>query len=194
LPIEVVGGLDGLLSIMNAASPSRPADPDVLPDRQELRLELPVQATYDFNRQIFEEDRAIVEVQSLRTCRSTPKIEVNIPADRSSVAYRRACATSASATSSPHDPGSRHGHTALATAFGAHLPGWVAAELETVPEILPADDDRIRLTNRLADRNHRENTGGPFAALVVRVRHGTAGLGRGQRSSWPRTCPRRTPR
>jgi tRNA(Arg) A34 adenosine deaminase TadA len=57
--------------------------------------------------------------------------------------------------------------TALATAFGARLPRWVTAELGGVPEILPTDDDRIRLTNRLADRNHRENTGGPFAALVV---------------------------
>ncbi|MFC7643232.1 deaminase [Streptosporangium lutulentum] len=56
---------------------------------------------------------------------------------------------------------------ALATAFGARLPGWVTAELGDVPEILPTDDDRIRLTNRLAERNHRENTGGPFAALVV---------------------------
>jgi tRNA(Arg) A34 adenosine deaminase TadA len=56
---------------------------------------------------------------------------------------------------------------ALATAFGARLPGWVTAELDDVPEILPTDDDRIRLTNRLADRNHRENTGGPFAALVL---------------------------
>ncbi|GAB3667236.1 nucleoside deaminase [Actinocorallia lasiicapitis] len=57
--------------------------------------------------------------------------------------------------------------TALATSFGARLPDWVAAELADVPEFLPSDDDRIRLTNRLADRNHRENTGGPFAALVV---------------------------
>jgi tRNA(Arg) A34 adenosine deaminase TadA len=57
--------------------------------------------------------------------------------------------------------------TALATAFGARLPDWLTAELADIPEILPTDDDRIRLTNRLADRNHRENTGGPFAALVV---------------------------
>lgn len=55
----------------------------------------------------------------------------------------------------------------LATAFAASLPDWVLAELADVPEILPTDDDRIRLTNRLADRNHREDTGGPFAALVV---------------------------
>ncbi|MEV7426400.1 MULTISPECIES: nucleoside deaminase [unclassified Streptomyces] len=57
--------------------------------------------------------------------------------------------------------------SALATSFGARLPDWVPAELVGVPEILPTDEDRIRLVNRLAERNHRENTGGPFAALVV---------------------------
>jgi tRNA(Arg) A34 adenosine deaminase TadA len=57
--------------------------------------------------------------------------------------------------------------SALATAFGARLPAWVAAELADVPETLPTDEDRMRLTNRLAERNHREDTGGPFAALVV---------------------------
>jgi tRNA(Arg) A34 adenosine deaminase TadA len=55
----------------------------------------------------------------------------------------------------------------LATAFGARLPDWVPALLADVPEILAGDDERIRLVNRLADRNHREDTGGPFAALVV---------------------------
>ncbi len=48
-----------------------------------------MEATYDFNRQIFEEDRAIVEVQRPENLPLDPKIEVNIPADRSSVAYRR---------------------------------------------------------------------------------------------------------
>ncbi|GAA2718581.1 nucleoside deaminase [Actinocorallia aurantiaca] len=62
--------------------------------------------------------------------------------------------------------------TALADSFGARLPAWVAAELADVPELLPSDDDRIRLANRLAERNHREDTGGPFAALVVESRTG----------------------
>ncbi|MEW1719094.1 nucleoside deaminase [Streptomyces sp. NPDC093109] len=57
--------------------------------------------------------------------------------------------------------------SALATSFGARLPDWVLSELAGVPEVLPTDEDRIRLANRLAERNHREDTGGPFAALVV---------------------------
>jgi tRNA(Arg) A34 adenosine deaminase TadA len=55
----------------------------------------------------------------------------------------------------------------LAMSFGARLPDWVAAELTDVPQVLATDEDRVRLTNRLASRNHREDTGGPFAALVV---------------------------
>ena len=55
----------------------------------------------------------------------------------------------------------------LATTFGAQLPSWVLGELAEAPGILATDEDRVRLTNRLASRNHREDTGGPFAALVV---------------------------
>ncbi|MEV7089388.1 nucleoside deaminase [Streptomyces sp. NPDC093085] len=57
--------------------------------------------------------------------------------------------------------------SALATSFGARLPEWVPAELADVPDALPRDEERVRLVNRLAERNHREDTGGPFAALVV---------------------------
>ena len=56
--------------------------------------------------------------------------------------------------------------TAIATSFGARLPDWVLDELAGVPAVLPGVDDRMRLVNRLADRNHREGTGGPFAAVV----------------------------
>lgn len=59
------------------------------PIAKNFDLDLPVQATYDFNQQIFEEDRAIVEVQKPENLPLDPKIEVNILADRSSVAYRR---------------------------------------------------------------------------------------------------------
>ncbi|MGW5117365.1 nucleoside deaminase [Streptomyces noursei] len=55
----------------------------------------------------------------------------------------------------------------LATTFDVQLPTWVLSELADVPEHLPTDEDRVRLVNRLAARNHREDTGGPFAALVV---------------------------
>ncbi|MEU0208574.1 hypothetical protein [Streptomyces canus] len=57
--------------------------------------------------------------------------------------------------------------SAFATTFGAPLPPWVLTELADAPEALPTDEDRVRLTNRLAERNHGEDTGGPFAALVV---------------------------
>ncbi|WTW98866.1 nucleoside deaminase [Streptomycetaceae bacterium NBC_01309] len=57
--------------------------------------------------------------------------------------------------------------TALATAFGAELPAWVADELADVPDTLATAADRMGVVHRLADRNHREDTGGPFAALVV---------------------------
>ncbi|GAB3667232.1 molybdenum cofactor-independent xanthine hydroxylase subunit HpxD [Actinocorallia lasiicapitis] len=80
----------GLLNIMNAASPvSARRTRMFCPIAKNFDLDLPVQATYDFNRQIFEENRAIVEVQKPENLPLDPKIEVNIPADRSSVAYRR---------------------------------------------------------------------------------------------------------
>jgi tRNA(Arg) A34 adenosine deaminase TadA len=55
----------------------------------------------------------------------------------------------------------------LATAFGATLPMWVLAEVAEDDATIPAVHDRMRLVHRLADRNHREHTGGPFAALVA---------------------------
>ncbi|GAA2718582.1 aromatic ring-hydroxylating dioxygenase subunit alpha [Actinocorallia aurantiaca] len=80
----------GLLDIMNAASPvSARMTRMFCPIAKNFDLDLPVEATYDFNRRIFEEDRAIVEVQRPENLPLDPKIEVNIPADRSSVAYRR---------------------------------------------------------------------------------------------------------
>jgi phenylpropionate dioxygenase-like ring-hydroxylating dioxygenase large terminal subunit len=81
---------EGRLCIMNAASPvsarrTRMFSPiaknfDTGQDPQEI---------YDFNLRIFEEDRAIVEVQKPENLPLDPRIEVNIAADRSSVAYRR---------------------------------------------------------------------------------------------------------
>lgn len=55
----------------------------------------------------------------------------------------------------------------LATGFAASLPPWLISELPDLPTLLPTDEDRVRLTNELADRNWREGNGGPFAALVV---------------------------
>ena len=54
-----------------------------------------------------------------------------------------------------------------ATQFGAQLPDWVADELSGVKPVLPGVEDRMRVAHRLAGRNHREGTGGPFAAVVA---------------------------
>jgi len=55
----------------------------------------------------------------------------------------------------------------LATGFSASLPDWLVAELDTLPTVLPTLEDRMDLVNVLADRNWREGSGGPFAAIVV---------------------------
>lgn len=54
----------------------------------------------------------------------------------------------------------------MPTAFAARLPDWVLDEIANDPPKLPDVADRMRLVLRLADRNHREGTGGPFAALI----------------------------
>jgi tRNA(Arg) A34 adenosine deaminase TadA len=56
---------------------------------------------------------------------------------------------------------------ALATNYSASLPAWLIAELPSLPTVLESSEDRVRLTNELADRNWREGNGGPFAAIVV---------------------------
>lgn len=81
---------DGRLSIMNAASPvSARMTRMFAPIARNFDTDQPVQAVYDFNRVVFEEDRAIVEVQRPENLPLDPRLEVNVPADRSSVAYRR---------------------------------------------------------------------------------------------------------
>lgn len=59
--------------------------------------------------------------------------------------------------------------SALATTLGARLPAWVLSELADVPETLPTDENRVRLTHRLAERNHREDTGGSQPCPVLRA-------------------------
>ena len=53
-------------------------------------------------------------------------------------------------------------------AFGAELPVWVDDEVEAARADLGTDEGRMRLLNRLAERNVAEGSGGPFAALTVR--------------------------
>ncbi|MGF7234578.1 MAG: Rieske 2Fe-2S domain-containing protein [Frankia sp.] len=78
------------LNIMNAACPVSARQTRMFaPIARNFDTDQPVQAVYDFNLRIFEEDRAIVEAQQPESLPLDPRIEVNIPADRSSVAYRR---------------------------------------------------------------------------------------------------------
>lgn len=51
--------------------------------------------------------------------------------------------------------------------FGAELPVWVDEELEAARADLGTDEGRMRLLNRLAERNVAEGSGGPFSALTV---------------------------
>lgn len=81
---------EGRLVIMNAASPvSSRMTRMFAPVSRNFDTDQPVQDVYDFNLRIFEEDRRIVEAQKPENLPLDPRIEVNIPADRSSVAYRR---------------------------------------------------------------------------------------------------------
>ncbi|GAA3194695.1 aromatic ring-hydroxylating dioxygenase subunit alpha [Actinocorallia longicatena] len=80
----------GRLNILNAASPvSARRTRMFCPIAKNFATEQPAAEIEAFNRQIFEEDREIVEVQRPENLPLDPRIEVNIPADRSSVAYRR---------------------------------------------------------------------------------------------------------
>ncbi|WP_066739131.1 aromatic ring-hydroxylating dioxygenase subunit alpha [Cupriavidus sp. D384] len=83
----------GRLSILNAASPvSSRLTRLFVPIARNFDHHIPVQDVYDFNRQIFEEDRAIVEQQCPEDLPIDRTAEVPILADRSSGAYRRALA------------------------------------------------------------------------------------------------------
>jgi phenylpropionate dioxygenase-like ring-hydroxylating dioxygenase large terminal subunit len=81
----------GRLAIMNAASPvSARMTRMFAPIARNFDTDQPVQGVYDFNRIVFEEDRAIVEVQKPENLPLDPRLEVHVPADRSSIAYRKA--------------------------------------------------------------------------------------------------------
>jgi phenylpropionate dioxygenase-like ring-hydroxylating dioxygenase large terminal subunit len=78
------------LCIMNAASPvSARRTRMFAPIAKNFDTDQDEQDIFDFNLRIFEEDRAIVEIQKPENLPLDPRIEVNIAADRSSVAYRR---------------------------------------------------------------------------------------------------------
>lgn len=81
----------GRLSMMNAASPVSAKKTRMFDARcRNFDKDQPVQDVYDFNQMVFEEDRAMVEAQKPENLPLDPKLEVHIPADRSSIAYRKA--------------------------------------------------------------------------------------------------------
>ena len=79
------------LSMLNAASPVSAKRTRLFDARcRNFDTDQPVEDVYAFNKQIFEEDRAMVEAQKPENLPLDPKLEVHIPADKSSIAYRRA--------------------------------------------------------------------------------------------------------
>lgn len=84
---------DGQLSILNAACPVSARETRLfVPIARNFDTHLPLEDVYAFNRQIFEEDRAIVELQCPEDLPIDRAAEAPILADRSSGAYRRALA------------------------------------------------------------------------------------------------------
>jgi phenylpropionate dioxygenase-like ring-hydroxylating dioxygenase large terminal subunit len=81
---------DGRLVIMNAASPVSARKTRMFaPIARNFDKELPLEDVYAFNLRIFEEDRLIVESQVPAFLPLDFATEAHIPADRSSLAYRR---------------------------------------------------------------------------------------------------------
>ncbi|GJH05355.1 aromatic ring-hydroxylating dioxygenase subunit alpha [Paraburkholderia terrae] len=82
---------NGRLSILNAASPVSARKTRLfVPIARNFDTDLPLDDVYEFNRQVFEEDRAIVELQRPEDLPIDRTAEAPILADRSSGAYRRA--------------------------------------------------------------------------------------------------------
>jgi vanillate O-demethylase monooxygenase subunit len=81
---------DARLVIMNAASPvSARVTRLFAPIARNFDQHLPVQDVYDFNLRVFKEYKAIVEAQMPECLPLDPAMEAHIPADRSSLAYRK---------------------------------------------------------------------------------------------------------
>lgn len=82
---------DDRLVIMNAASPVSARKTALFaPICRNFDKHLPIQDVHDFNLRVFEEDRAMVESQRPENLPLDLTLEAHIPADRSSIAYRRA--------------------------------------------------------------------------------------------------------
>jgi phenylpropionate dioxygenase-like ring-hydroxylating dioxygenase large terminal subunit len=84
---------DGQLHILNAASPVSARKTKLfVPICRNFDLDAPLQATLDFNHQVFAEDSALVEQQWPEDLPLDLHAEAHFPADRSSIAYRRGLA------------------------------------------------------------------------------------------------------
>ena len=82
---------DGKLQqIINAASPVSARKTSLfVPITRNVNKQLSDQDIKDFNLRVFEEDRQMVEVQKPERLPLDLTFEAHIPADRSSIAYRR---------------------------------------------------------------------------------------------------------
>ena len=81
---------NGRLVVMNCASPvSSRMTRLFAPIARNFDKHIPVDAVHEFNRQVFEEDRRVVEAQKPEFLPLDPEMEAHIPADRSSFAYRK---------------------------------------------------------------------------------------------------------
>ncbi|ADP10712.1 vanillate O-demethylase oxygenase subunit [Erwinia sp. Ejp617] len=78
------------LVIMNAASPVSARKTRLFaPIARNFDLHIPVEEVHAFNHRVFEEDRLMVETQRPERLPLDLTLEAHIPADRSSIAYRR---------------------------------------------------------------------------------------------------------
>jgi phenylpropionate dioxygenase-like ring-hydroxylating dioxygenase large terminal subunit len=78
------------LVVMNCASPMTSRQTRLFcPIARNFDLHIPVEAVHEFNRRVFEEDRRVVEAQKPEYLPLDPTLEAHIPADRSSIAYRK---------------------------------------------------------------------------------------------------------
>jgi phenylpropionate dioxygenase-like ring-hydroxylating dioxygenase large terminal subunit len=84
---------NGPLHIMNAASPVSARKTKLfVPICRNFDKDAPLQATLDFNHQVFAEDQAIVEQQYPEDLPLDLHAEAHFPADRSSITYRKGLA------------------------------------------------------------------------------------------------------
>jgi phenylpropionate dioxygenase-like ring-hydroxylating dioxygenase large terminal subunit len=80
----------GRLSILNAATPVSARKPRLFcPMARNFDTDRQVQEVYDFNFKVFSEDAVMVEQQKPENLPLDPRMEAHIPADRSSINYRR---------------------------------------------------------------------------------------------------------